>query len=178
MNLVEKWKIWLGIENQNDKLASSYELSLIDQCISHFDHDPNPIEIESIFLAAIIARVITCDGVVENAERDFLKLELAKFYHDEKNDHANKIAELAVKWSKEFSQLENQVIGNYFRKNYSPEKNFHLLKLLVRCSAVDEQITNMESEELRLIAHSLDLSPQHFLAARAEYKDYLLSLKK
>jgi uncharacterized tellurite resistance protein B-like protein len=178
MNLIEKWKSLLGMSSANETNGQQYELSLINQCIKYFNHEPHPHEIESIFLAAIIARVVTCDGVIDNNEKTFLKSELERFFGINEKIKAEEITDMAIKWSKEFSQLENQVISNYFRKNYNREQNYLLLKLLFRCSAIDEEITNLESEELRLIAHSLDLSPQHFLAARAEFKEHLLSLKK
>ncbi len=87
------------------------------------------------------------------------------------------MANIAIVHIQEMAGLDNHLFYGPLKKYMTKEHRFEVLKSLFLVAASDGSVDGVESEEIRGICKGLELSSQHFLAARAEVVDYLKALK-
>lgn len=87
------------------------------------------------------------------------------------------ISQLAIGHIKEMSGLDNHLFVKPLNQLMDKEERFNTVKALFLIAASDGSVDSIESEEIRLITKGLELSTQHFVAARAAVVDFLKTLK-
>ena len=87
------------------------------------------------------------------------------------------VSDIATNHIKEMAGLENHLYVKPLNELMNKDERFDTVKALFLIAASDGSVESVESEEIRLINKGLELSHQHFVAARAEVKDFLKTLK-
>lgn len=87
------------------------------------------------------------------------------------------ISKIAIEHIREMAGLENHLYVKPLNTLLDKDERFNIVKALFLIAASDGSVDNVESEEIRLINKGLELSVQHFIAARAEVVEYLKTLK-
>lgn len=126
-------------------------------------------------IAGLFARVAYIDFDLDDKEM----IKIQKLIGDWKFSHsinAKVVAQLAVENIKEMAGLENHLFVNPLKESLSKDERFDIVKALFLVAAADGSVDSVESEEIRRINKGLELSQQHFIAARAEVVTYLKTL--
>jgi uncharacterized tellurite resistance protein B-like protein len=140
---------------------------------------PNLAEKELVItscIAGLLARVAYVDFHLATEEVEKMDDILNKwgFCFDVQ---ASDVAQMAIKHIKEMAGLENHLYVHPLKNHLSVDDRYRVLQSLFLIAASDGNVDGIESEEIRLITKGLELSNQHFLAARAEVAKYLTALK-
>lgn len=93
------------------------------------------------------------------------------------NVNSSNVARIAINHIKEMAGLENHLYVYPLKEHLSHDDRYKVLQSLFLVAASDGSVDGVESEEIRLITKGLELSGQHFLAARAEVAKYLTALR-
>lgn len=93
-------------------------------------------------------------------------------------EEAKAVIEIALKSVDDLGGLDNHLYVHPLRSLLSTDEKYALICSLFSLAGADGTVENNESEEIRIIAKGLDLSTQHFLAARATVATKLGALKK
>jgi uncharacterized tellurite resistance protein B-like protein len=123
-------------------------------------------------LAGLLARVAYIDFDVDDEERKQMKKVLIDVVHLDKEE-AYLVVDLAVDEIKDLSGLENHKYCHPLNNILDNQQKFDLVLALFSIAASDGEISELESEEIRLINKGLELEHQHYVAARVQYKKYL-----
>ena len=86
------------------------------------------------------------------------------------------IVEMAIEHIKEMAGIENHLYVHPLNEVLNADQKFQVLQCLFLIAASDGVVEEVESEEIKLISKGMELSNQHFLAARAEVAEFLKSL--
>ncbi|MDA8791866.1 TerB family tellurite resistance protein [Bacteriovoracaceae bacterium] len=163
------WKFF-----QNNEEVSQHLTNLFTQEFPEFEE----ILLDHIAsLVGLMSRVAFADSDFSTSEQDFIKKNLKVFFELDETV-INKIIDITKTEYQNFLGIDNQLMTKFFKQHYSAEKRNQLLEFLFTLGAIDSRVDQSESEELRLITQGLDLTPQHFLAARAKVKEHIAALKK
>ena len=133
------------------------------------------VKISSI--AGLLARVAFVDFHLHDDEIKKIESILAE-YDNQLKISSKELAQIAIEHVKEMAGLENYLYTASLREVLDRDERFDVLKLLFLVAASDGSVEDVETEEIRLITKGLELSHQHFVAARAEVVDFLRVLKK
>ena len=120
-------------------------------------------------IAGLMARVAYVDFKLEDRELSHINLE---------DEVVQRISDVAIRHIRELAGLENHLYVYPLREILDKQQRFNIVEALFALAAADEVVENIESEEIRLIASGLELSDQHFLAARAKVIGHLKALQK
>lgn len=127
-------------------------------------------------LAGLLARVAYIDLKIECAEKSAMANILKKF-----TDFNQKTIQIAVETASDemtdLAGIENHLYCTPLNDLLTQEERYHVLESLFAFAASDGVACAQESEEIRIIAKSLQLTHQHFLAARATVIENLANLK-
>lgn len=165
------WTVFKGRESQE-----SFINSLHNELKKHFqNHDEDRLTVIAC-VAGLLAHVAFSDLNLEESEIKRIH-EIIHDYKDISKEEALVITNLATEHAKEFSGLENHLLTNPLTELLTQNERFELVKALFQVAASDGSVSSLESEEVRLINHSLKLSNQHYLAARATVSKDLAALK-
>lgn len=170
-----KW--WDLFSPQESKTETDF--SRLHDKISHlFPHlkDNEDEFIKMTCLAGLLARVAFIDFHVEASEKDKMQQLLTQVSRLSA-DEAERIVRLALEEIEDLSGLENHKYCYPLHELMTQDERYQLLVLLFALGASDGEISEQESEEIRLITRSLNLEHQHFIAARAQYKEFLKMLR-
>ena len=124
-----------------------------------------------------MARVAYVDFSLDPKEVDKMKV-LMKGYSFGQKLKPEMIVELATTNIKEMAGLENHLYVHPLNEVLSKDEKFEVVQVLFFVAASDGVVEAIESEEIRTINKGLELSTQHFLAARAQVASYLKSLHR
>lgn len=127
-------------------------------------------------VAGLLARVAYVDFELDPGEMEQIK-ETLKNWSISSLVHSDLIAVMAIDHIKEMAGLENHLYVHPLKEHLNSDDRFKLLKALFILAASDGEVASVESEEIRTITKGLELSNQHFLAARAEVATFLKALK-
>lgn len=127
-------------------------------------------------VAGLFARVAYVDFDLDPKEMDQMQ-SLIKDWHFSSSVDSKIVAQLAVENIKEMAGLENHLFIRPLKERFSKDERFSLLKALFLVAAADGSVESVEAEEIRRINKGLELSQQHFIAARAEVIQYLKTLE-
>ncbi len=128
-------------------------------------------------VAGLMARVAYVDFKLEESELAHIKSSLAE-WTDFEQDVIELISSTAINHIKELAGLENHLYVHPLKEVLDEKGRFKLAEALFALAAADLSVENIESEEIRLICRGLELSDQHFLAARAKVITHLRALQK
>tara|TARA_Y100000780_G_scaffold232594_1_gene268603 strand:+ start:270949 stop:271455 length:507 start_codon:yes stop_codon:yes gene_type:complete len=128
-------------------------------------------------IAGLMARVAYVDFKLEEKELIHIKTSLKEWTNLE-DEVVQKISDVAIHHIKELAGLENHLYVYPLREILNTNEKFSIVEALFALAASDEVVENIESEEIRLITRGLELSDQHFLAARAKVIGHLKALQK
>jgi uncharacterized tellurite resistance protein B-like protein len=128
-------------------------------------------------LAGLVARVAQADFEIEDREIESME---SSIHHWLKLDKkmVQAIIELAIKEVVTLSGLENHKYCYPLNDILDNDQKFGILETLFQVAASDENVSETEAEEIRLICKALNLEHRHFIAARATVLEYLGILKK
>ncbi len=127
-------------------------------------------------VAGLLARVAYVDFSLDPKEIENMGKVLSRWnIHPE--IHTELITEMAIRHIKEMAGLENHLYVLPLREFLNADEKYKLLESLFVIAASDGVVEGVESEEIRLVCKGLELSNQHFLAARAKVSEYISALK-
>lgn len=127
-------------------------------------------------VAGLLARVAYVDFELDPSEAEQIKKTLTD-WNINPHVHTELIATIAIKHIKEMAGLENHLYVHPLKEFLTQDERFKVLQTLFVLAASDGEVAALESEEIRTICKGLELSNQHFLAARAEVAEFLKTLK-
>jgi uncharacterized tellurite resistance protein B-like protein len=164
------WKKFIEKSQENNQSSLHNELKEELSSLSE-----NEI-IEVTCIAGLLARVAYVDFDLDPEELKHIN-EVLKEWTDLDEKLINKIAETSVKHIKELAGLENHLYVYPLRDILDRDTRFKIVEALFAIAAADGNVENIESEEIRMINTGLELSNQHFIAARAKVIQKLGALK-
>jgi uncharacterized tellurite resistance protein B-like protein len=164
------WDLFSSTTEENKKHSSlHYELQ---------EKFPDSSEEELIKLTCIsglLARVAYVDFHLDDDEKTHMNEALTKMT-EFSTQEINGIVEIAINHIKELAGLENHKYVYSLKEVMDRSERYKVVEALFALAASDGVVENVESEEIRLIVKSFDLSDKHFLAARAKVSDKLKAL--
>lgn len=137
--------------------------------------DENELILSSC-ISGLYARVAYVDFDLDDLELKKIE-ELISNWNFGNNLSSSTLAKMSIDHIKEMAGLENHLYVYPLKNKLNAEDKFNVLKSLFLVAAADGSVDSIESEEIRLITKGLELSNQHFIAARAEVADFLKALK-
>jgi uncharacterized tellurite resistance protein B-like protein len=141
-----------------------------------YPNTPEKDLVLSSCIAGLLARVAYIDfDLHENEKAEIQKVIGNWNFHGELDSEV--VANIAIDHIKEMAGLDNHLFYRPLKEYMTKEHRLEVLKSLFLVAASDGSVDGVESEEIRGICKGLELSSQHFLAARAEVVDYLKALK-
>ena len=150
--------------------------SLHNQLIKEYPNLPEKSLVLTGCMAGLMARVAFVDFHLDPRELDKMRQLMGSW--DLPNEiNIDQVAEMAVKHIDEMSGLENHLYVHPLKECLSKDDRFKLVRSLFCLAAADGEVESIEAEEIRTIVKGLELSSQHYLAARAEVVEFLKSLK-
>ncbi len=126
-------------------------------------------------VAGLLARVAYVDFNLDEGEVSEIKKILEEWTINDKV-HTELLAEMAINHIQEMAGLENHLYVHPLREHLTRDEKYRVLQSLFLVAASDGSVESIESEEIRVITKGLELSTQHFVAARAEVSQYLKAL--
>ncbi len=127
-------------------------------------------------IAGLLARVAYVDFRLEPEEVKAIHKTLQAWKFSDKIN-SEIVANIAIDNIKEMAGLQNHLYVHPLKEHLSQDDRFRVVESLFLVAASDGSVEGVESEEIRTITKGLELSNQHFLAARAEVSEYLNALK-
>lgn len=127
-------------------------------------------------VAGLMARLANTDFHLDPKEIEQMKTNLKDWQIDEQIDQ-DVVVKMAVDHIQELAGLENHLYVYPLKTRLSKEQRYKVLQSLFLVAASDGTVDNIESEEIKLICHGLELSSQHFIAARAEVIEFINALR-
>lgn len=140
---------------------------------------PGRSEEEHILIACVaglMARVAYVDFELHKNEEDLIGKSLSQWTQLNPQEIAA-VEKLAIEEIQNLSGLENHKYCHPLNDILNNDQKYDLLVALFAIAAIDGEVEQLESEEIRIIAKGLLLEPKYFIAARATVVDYLKSLK-
>lgn len=128
-------------------------------------------------IAGLMARVAYVDFKLDASELAHIKSSLAS-WTDFDDEVIELVSSVAINHIKQLAGLENHLYVHPLKEVLDVDARFKLAEALFALAAADLSVENIESEEIRLICRGLELSDQHFLAARAKVLTHLKALQK
>lgn len=161
-----------NINNNEQKVLSQlhYDLEEVLGEIEEKDH------IKISCYAGLLARLAKVDFHVSEHEHSYMKKALTTFASMEEKV-ASAVVEVALRNIDDLGGLENHLYVHPLRDIMSADEKYKLLTSLFALAASDGLVENIESEEIRTVCKGLDLSHEHFIAARATVLKNLGALK-
>jgi uncharacterized tellurite resistance protein B-like protein len=134
------------------------------------------LQIKIACVAGLLARVAYVDFDVDPSEREQMATLLQEAGHLNE-DEAIAIVAIALDEIKDMAGLENHKYCHPLNDLLNQDERYDLLVALFAIAASDGEISDLESEEIRLISQGLNLEHHHFVTARAVFREYLGFLK-
>ena len=126
-------------------------------------------------MAGLMARVAYVDFDLDPKELEQMPLLMDKCELPKEIDSKN-LVKIAVDHIEQMAGLENHLYVHPLRDLLSKDDRFKLVRSLFCLAASDGSVDGVEAEEIRTIVKGLELSNQHYLAARAEVSEFLKAL--
>lgn len=126
-------------------------------------------------IAGLMARVAYVDFDLDPNEVKKMKELISSWDSHIHFDHEI-TTNMALKYVKEMAGIDNHLLVHPLKEHLSSDERYQVLQTLFLIAASDGNVAGIESEEIRIIAKGLELSNQHFLAARAEVAEFLNAL--
>lgn len=140
---------------------------------------PNEDEREHILIACVsglMARVAYIDFELHENEQVQIGKSL-KQWTNLNDEEIEAVKNIAIEEIKDLSGLENHKYCHPLNEILDNDQKYNLLKALFAIAAIDGEVEEKESEEIRVITKGLLLETKHFRSARATVIEYLKSLK-
>lgn len=125
-------------------------------------------------IAGLMARVSYVDFELHPEEVKQMQSLIQKWNGEVHFDH-ELTTEMAIKYVKEMAGIDNHLLVHPLKNHLNQDERYQVLQTLFLIAASDGNVAGVESEEIRVICKGLELSNQHFLAARAEVSDFLMT---
>lgn len=164
------WKKF--VEKADEKNISSLHKELEKELLELSEQE----QIEVTCIAGLLARVAYVDFELDPNELVKIK-DILKEWTNFDDKLVEIISNTAVKHIKELAGLENHLYVYPLREILDRDARFRIIEALFAIAAADGNVENIESEEIRMINTGLELSNQHFIAARAKVIQKLGALK-
>ena len=159
---------------------SQQELKNFNQLFLDLQKDFPDLEekdlIVSSCIAGLLARIAYVDFHLDPEE--IRKIDsLIQEWNFNSNIDSSLLANMAITHIKEMAGLENHLYVHPLNDYLSSDDKFKVLQSLFLVAASDGNVDAVESEEIRIICKGLNLSNQHFVAARAGVAKFIGALK-
>lgn len=125
-------------------------------------------------IAGLMARVAYVDFDLHDNEVKKMK-ELIQSWNQKLEFDHEITTDMAIKYVKEMAGIDNHLLVHPLKSYLNPDQRYQVLQMLFLIAASDGNVAGIESEEIRIITKGLELTNQHFLAARAEVSEFLLT---
>ncbi len=126
--------------------------------------------------AYLLARVAGADLRIEEDERASIAEHLVEFGEVEAS-RATLLADVALAATDRFGATDDHLVARAFRDMSDHAERLRLLRCLYAVAAADATITTLEDNEIFEIATAIGVSQKDVIALRAEFKQYLGTLK-
>lgn len=148
---------------------------------SHLDNEFPGLDestlIISSCIAGLMARVAYVDFHIAPEEIAQIENVFEQWQIHESFD-SKLVTQMAIKHIKEMAGLENHLFVHPLKEKLTKDQRYKVVQSLFLIAASDGNVESLESEEIRIICKGLELSSQHFIAARAEVAKFLGALGK
>jgi uncharacterized tellurite resistance protein B-like protein len=134
---------------------------------------------EARFVAAfayLLARVAGADLRVEESERIEMARHLERFGELDP-EQAQLLADTAVRAAEAHGASDDHLVARTYRDMAEPVDRVRLLRCLYAVAASDRTISTREDNEIFEVALSLGVDREDVIALRAEFRDYLGTLR-
>ncbi|MDX1386139.1 MAG: TerB family tellurite resistance protein [bacterium] len=148
----------------------------IRKIIHELEHMPQD---QAKYLAAfayILGRVAHVDLDISEEETATME-EIVSGFSEITPDLATLIVQIAKSQNILFGATDNYLVVREFKKISDPGQKEGLLHCLFAVAGADDEITSLESDEIRRISKELGLSHREFIDVRTHYLDKLSVLK-
>lgn len=162
-------------QNKDDKQVSKYG-SLFDSLSQEFPSIPEQDLVLTSCIAGLMANIAYRDFEIDPKEIESMKQILIDWKITESIDQ-EVVVKMALDHVQDFAGLENHLFVYPLKNNLSKDQKYKVLQALFVIAASDGSVDNIESEEIKMICHGLELSSQHFLSARAEVAEFINALR-
>ena len=126
--------------------------------------------------AYLLARVAGSDMRTDDSEKASMAERLATFGQLEAAQ-ADLLAETAIRASEAHGSTDDHLVARAFRDMTELPERIRLLRCLYAVAAADETITSVEDNEIFEIATAIGVSHKDVVGLRAEWKQYLGTMK-
>lgn len=161
-------------KNEDENQVKKYS-ELYAQLETEFPGMNEDILVISSCIAGLMARVAYVDFHIAPEEISQIEKSFSEWKIHENFD-SNLVTQMAIKHINEMAGLENHLYVHPLKEHLSKEERYKVIQTLFLVAASDGNVESLESEEIRIICKGLELSGQHFIAARAEVANYLGAL--
>jgi len=127
-------------------------------------------------IAGLMARVAYIDFDLDENEVIQMKKNMGQWKIADNIDQ-EQVVQMAVDHIIELAGLENHLYVHPLKSFLNKDERYKVLQSLFLIAASDGSVDNIESEEIKLICKGLELSNQHFIAARAEVVEFINALR-
>lgn len=126
-------------------------------------------------LSGLLARVAWTDLEIHEGEVQVMKDALTK-WTDLSQDEIEATVTVSIEQIKELAGLENHKYTEPLSESLTESQRYGILEALFQLAAGDGEVSESESEEIRIISRGLLLETKHFISARATVLEYLGAL--
>jgi len=173
MSILEMFGLAPGKGRKRSASDESESLRKISRQLE--DMDPEEARYLSAF-AYLLGRVAYADREVSPEEAEMMEkilIERGRLTAQQ----AVLIIEIARQQNRLLGHIDNFLVTREFNRLASLEQKKDLLACLYAIGASDHSVSNLEDNEIRMIAGELLLEHSDFIAIRSEFRDYLDILK-
>lgn len=149
---------------------------LFDEIKSAFPQESEETIVKTSCIAGLLAQVAYADFSLDITEAEKITQALTSL-NPSGSLCPQIVTEISTRHIKVIAGLENHLYIQPLRTLLTQDEKFELIKFLFAIAASDGDVTGDEVEDIRSISRGLNLTGAHFLAARAEYKDYLRAMR-
>lgn len=163
--------------NSNNAEVKSDHSELYNELKNQFASLEEEQLIKVTCIAGLFARVAYVDFNVDEKEEAHMKEALQKMT-EFSSEEISMIVSISINHIKALAGLDNHKLVYSLKEVMERSERYKVVEALFALAASDGVVENIESEEIRIIVKGLDLSDQHFLAARAKVSDKLKALRR
>lgn len=168
------FKFFQGVE---EKQVESYN-KLFESLSREYPDMAEEKLLELSCIAGLLARVAFVDFNLDEREVELIKKLIKDYNFSDLDIDSEIVSSMAIAHIKEMAGLENHLYVHPLKKSFTKEQRYEVVEMLFLVAASDGEVEAVESEEIRLIVKGLELSHQHFVAARAQVAEYIKALRK
>jgi len=167
---------FLGLKDKSPSTENKSDLETIRKITQNLEKLDPPIAKHHALFACILSRVAHADLDISEEETKRMEEVVTQLGHLSPPE-ATLVVEIAKVQNTLLGGIENFLLTKEFYQVSTMEQRLELLVCLFAVAAADENISSIESDEIRKITKELKISHEDFIAARSQFREHLGVLK-